>query len=203
MTSNILELRENLDLHYPNSIYKIHTLSHNSNPPNPIPTLLQPFHIGTQIETYSRPWHQTKTSSLAASNLASQPPAPSQVARSIAPAKPSRTLVAGLETRSSLLISISNRLSSPPPMPTSSSPRTANPPRLRRVTNTTNGWGNGARDYGNGVKDATKASGTRSQTAQNPLGTGRNAVSGRQTVVGGGGKAGGKGSAGNPLGLGK
>lgn len=38
------------------------------------------------------------------------------------------------------------------------------------ISNTTRGWGDGVRGYGNGVKDATRASGRRAPTAANPLG---------------------------------
>lgn len=41
------------------------------------------------------------------------------------------------------------------------------------ITGTTSGWGNYVKDTGNFVKDSSKASGTRSGTANNPLGLAR------------------------------
>lgn len=71
------------------------------------------------------------------------------------------------------------------------------------ITNATSGAGNSVSDYGNGIKDWTKADGTRTQTAKNPLGTSSNSYGGKGVVTGAGskGKSGGKGTAGNPLGL--
>ena len=65
------------------------------------------------------------------------------------------------------------------------------------VTNAAGSAGGSASNYANGIKDATKASGPRTQTASNPLGTSSNAYGGKKVVTG----AGSKGSASNPLGL--
>lgn len=58
-------------------------------------------------------------------------------------------------------------------------------------------------DYGNGIKDWTKADGARTSTVKNPLGTSGNSYGGKGVVTGAGnkGKSGGKGTAHNPLGL--
>jgi len=72
------------------------------------------------------------------------------------------------------------------------------------VTNATNSAGGSASNYGNGIKDATKASGSRTQTAQNPLGVSSNSYGGKKVVTGAGSKGSsgaGKGTASNPLGL--
>jgi hypothetical protein len=72
------------------------------------------------------------------------------------------------------------------------------------VTNAANSAGGSASDYGNGIKDATKASGPRTQTAQNPLGTSNNSFGGKKVVSGTtstGNSSGSKGTASNPLGL--
>lgn len=72
------------------------------------------------------------------------------------------------------------------------------------VTKTAGGMGGSASNYGNGIKDYTKASGPRTQTAQNPLGTSSNSYGGKKVLTGAGskgGSAGSKGTAGNPLGL--
>lgn len=84
-------------------------------------------------------------------------------------------------------------------------PTTANnPPDYPSITNASNSAGGSASDYGNAVKDWTKASGPRTQTAKNPLGTSGGSYGGKKVVTGGGGGkgvAGGKETAGNPLGL--
>lgn len=72
------------------------------------------------------------------------------------------------------------------------------------MTNAANSAGGSASNYGNGIKDATKASGPRTQTAQNPSGTSSNSYGGKQVVTGAGSKgssSGSKGTASNPLGL--
>ncbi len=72
------------------------------------------------------------------------------------------------------------------------------------MTNAAGSAGGSASNYGNGIKDATKASGPRTQTASNPLGTSSNSYGGKKVVTGAGSKggaAGSKGSASNPLGL--
>jgi len=71
---------------------------------------------------------------------------------------------------------------------------------LNSITNATAGAGNSVSDYGNGIKDWTKADGARTQTAKNPLGTTSNSYGGKGVVTGKG-KSGGKGTAGNALGL--
>lgn len=73
-----------------------------------------------------------------------------------------------------------------------------------RIASTTRGWGDGVRGYGNGVKDATRASGPRAPTATNPLGlpggsTQSAAMLKSKTKAITSGSAG--GSASNPLGL--
>ncbi|MCJ1279588.1 hypothetical protein MMC21_007412 [Puttea exsequens] len=65
------------------------------------------------------------------------------------------------------------------------------------VTKSTGGAGGSVSNYANSIRDATGASGPRSQTAQNPLGTSGNKHSGKQGVTGAGSKQG----ASNPLGL--
>jgi len=70
------------------------------------------------------------------------------------------------------------------------------------ITNQSRGWGDSVREYGNGIKDATGASGPRSGTATNPLGIARNKESARlaqQAKKGSGSTT--KGTANNPLGL--
>lgn len=75
------------------------------------------------------------------------------------------------------------------------------------ITNATHSLGDGTRNYGNGIKDATKADGPRSQTKENPLGLSKNQVARKSVVVGakkdytGVSSSGGKQTAGNPLGL--
>ena len=72
------------------------------------------------------------------------------------------------------------------------------------MTNAANGAGGSASNYGNGIKDATKASGQRTQTGQNPLGLSSNSYGGKKAVTGGGSKGGSTGTkatANNPLGL--
>ena len=73
------------------------------------------------------------------------------------------------------------------------------------VTKVANNAGGSASDYGNGIKDATRAGGERTQTSQNPLGLSSNSYGGKKVVVTGGGKKGGstgnKATANNPLGL--
>lgn len=72
------------------------------------------------------------------------------------------------------------------------------------VTNAANSAGGSASNYGNGIKDATRANGQRTQTAQNPLGLSSNSYGGKKAVTGGGNKGGStrnKGTANNPLGL--
>ena len=72
------------------------------------------------------------------------------------------------------------------------------------MTNAANSAGGTASNYGNGIKDATGASGTRAQTAQNPLGTSNNKYGGKNVITGAGSKSragGGKATASNPLGL--
>ena len=72
------------------------------------------------------------------------------------------------------------------------------------VTKAANSAGGSASNYGNGIKDATKASGQRTQTSQNPLGLSSNSYGGKKVVTGGGKKGGSTGSkatANNPLGL--
>ena len=72
------------------------------------------------------------------------------------------------------------------------------------VTNAAGGAGGSVSNYGNGIKDATGASGARTQTAQNPTGLSSNKYGGKKVVTGAGGKggsSGSKGSASNPLGL--
>ena len=72
------------------------------------------------------------------------------------------------------------------------------------VTSATNSAGGSASNYGNGIKDATRANGQRTQTAQNPLGLSSNSYGGKKVVTGGGKKGGttaNKGTANNPLGL--
>lgn len=72
------------------------------------------------------------------------------------------------------------------------------------VTSMTNSAGSSASNYGNGIKDATNASGPRSQTAQNPLGTSGNSYGGKKVVAGIANKGSSgmsKGAANNPLGL--
>ena len=53
------------------------------------------------------------------------------------------------------------------------------------------------------TRKLTKASGPRTQTASNPVGTSSNSYAGKKVVTGAGSKggAGGKGTASNPLGL--
>ena len=75
---------------------------------------------------------------------------------------------------------------------------------INSVANAAGSAGGSVSNYGNGVKDATKASGPRAQTAQNPLGMSSNSYGGKKVVAGSaskGGRAGDKGTAGNPLGL--
>ena len=72
------------------------------------------------------------------------------------------------------------------------------------VTNAANTAGGSASNYGNGIKDATGASGSRSQTAQNPLGVSSGKYGGKKVVTGAGSKGSSgatKGTASNPLGL--
>ena len=72
------------------------------------------------------------------------------------------------------------------------------------VTKAANSAGGSASNYGNGIKDATRASGQRTQTAQNPLGLSSNSYGGKKVVTGGGkkgGSTGNKATANNPLGL--
>lgn len=72
------------------------------------------------------------------------------------------------------------------------------------MTDAANGAGGSASDYGNGIKDATKACGPRTQTAQNPLGTSNNSFGAKKVVSGttlAGNLSGSKGTASNPLGL--
>ena len=72
------------------------------------------------------------------------------------------------------------------------------------VTNAAGGAGGSVSNYGNGIKDATGASGTRAQTAQNPTGLSSNKYGGKKVVAGAGSKgssSGNKGTANNPLGL--
>lgn len=74
---------------------------------------------------------------------------------------------------------------------------------LRRITNTTRGWGQGVAGYGNNIKDAVGVGGPRVSTGGNPLG-----LSGQGSAPNMSGKkpqqavrAAGKGSASNPLGI--
>ena len=72
------------------------------------------------------------------------------------------------------------------------------------MTKATNSAGGSTSNYGNGIKDATKASGQRTQTAQNPLALSSNSYGGKKVVTGGGnkgGSTGNKATANNPLGL--
>ena len=72
------------------------------------------------------------------------------------------------------------------------------------VTKAANSAGGSASNYGNGIKDATRADGQRTQTAQNPLGLSSNSYGGKKVVTGAGkkgGATGNKGTANNPLGL--
>ena len=69
------------------------------------------------------------------------------------------------------------------------------------VTNAANSTGGSASNYGNGIKDATRAGGQRTQTGQNPLGLSSNSYGGENVVTGGGKKGGSKATANNPLGL--
>ena len=72
------------------------------------------------------------------------------------------------------------------------------------VTKAANSAGGSASNYGNGIKDATRAGGQRTQTSQNPLGLSSNSYGGKKVVTGGrkkGGSTGNKATANNPLGL--
>ena len=72
------------------------------------------------------------------------------------------------------------------------------------MTNYAKGAGDSASNYGNGIKDATKAGGPRTQTAQNPIGLSSNSYGGKKVVTRAGSKGGSGGSkqsASNPLGL--
>ncbi len=72
------------------------------------------------------------------------------------------------------------------------------------ITNAATGAGGTVSDYGNGVKDWTKADGSRAQTAKNPVGTsGSGSVTKGAAAGAGKGNAAGKGGAQNPLGLNK
>lgn len=68
------------------------------------------------------------------------------------------------------------------------------------ITSQTSSIGSSTRDYANGIKDATAADGSRSQTAQNPLGLSSNKAGGKNAVAGGGR---GKGSSGTAVGTGR
>jgi hypothetical protein len=73
------------------------------------------------------------------------------------------------------------------------------------VTNMARYWGQGVAGYGNDLKDAVGASGSRVAVAGNPLGlagmgSGKAPAPG-QKKVGGGGKSTGGSSASNPLGI--
>ncbi|KAF2750899.1 hypothetical protein M011DRAFT_464708 [Sporormia fimetaria CBS 119925] len=70
------------------------------------------------------------------------------------------------------------------------------------VANTTASWGSMVRDYGNSIKDATGARGSRAATATNPLGLSGTSAGAKTAFRGRPGNASyGKGSASNPLGL--
>jgi len=70
------------------------------------------------------------------------------------------------------------------------------------ITNAATGAGGTVSDYGNGVKDWSKADGSRAQTAKNPVGTSGSGGGTKEAAAGAGkGKAAGKGGAQNPLGL--
>lgn len=72
------------------------------------------------------------------------------------------------------------------------------------VTKAANSAGGSASNYGNGIKDATRAGGQRTQTSQNPLGLSSNSYGGKKVVTGGaksGGSTGNTSTANNPLGL--
>ncbi|KKY14629.1 hypothetical protein UCDDS831_g08113 [Diplodia seriata] len=72
------------------------------------------------------------------------------------------------------------------------------------ISNTARGWGDGVRGYGNGVKDATRASGRRAPTAANPLGLpggSTQSAAMMKSKVKGITNNGPTGTAGNPLGL--
>ncbi|KAI9817746.1 MAG: hypothetical protein M1827_000865 [Pycnora praestabilis] len=51
------------------------------------------------------------------------------------------------------------------------------------VTKTTLGWADGTQEYANGMKDATRASGPRSQTSNYPLGLAKTSVVGKEQTA--------------------
>ena len=72
---------------------------------------------------------------------------------------------------------------------------------LCSVANTSRGWGDTVREYGNSIKDATGASGARATTKGNPLGLVSTGAGARATMASRSGPTSRKGTAGNPLGL--
>lgn len=72
------------------------------------------------------------------------------------------------------------------------------------IANTSRGWGDMVREYGNSIKDMTGADGSRATTKGNPLGLTTGAAGGAASMASRPGYTGGavkKGSASNPLGL--
>ncbi|KAF2266010.1 hypothetical protein CC78DRAFT_615317 [Lojkania enalia] len=69
------------------------------------------------------------------------------------------------------------------------------------ITNTSRGWGDAVREYGNSIKDATGASGPRAGTGRNPLGLASTGGGARATMKAKKGPTPRKGTANNPLGL--
>lgn len=76
---------------------------------------------------------------------------------------------------------------------------------LNSIANTSRGWGDIVREYGNSLKDMTGAAGSRATTKGNPLGLSTGITGGASNMASRPGYAGGgavkKGSASNPLGL--
>lgn len=148
----------------------------------------------------SKAWLLTTTGSTAKSRAPLPAPAASWAASSIVWATASPALVEASATGA-----LPSFLGFPHDLdgnPFSSCPR-ADSSLTFRISGTTRGWGDGVRGYGNGIKDATHASGRRAPTASNPLGlpggsTQSAAIlkSKTQGLTGGA-----KGSASNPLGL--
>lgn len=72
------------------------------------------------------------------------------------------------------------------------------------IANTSRGWGDMVREYGNSIKDMTGAAGSRATTKGNPLGLSTGTAGGAASMASRPGFTGGaakKGSASNPLGL--
>ncbi|KAF2253220.1 hypothetical protein BU26DRAFT_515596 [Trematosphaeria pertusa] len=69
------------------------------------------------------------------------------------------------------------------------------------VTNTSRGWGDTIREYGNSIKDVTGATGPRGSTNKNPLGLVSTPSGARAGMATRSGPTPRKGTGNNPLGL--